>query len=146
MRNGNEALQALIEMVPDRIREMSEETMSVRVFGKWSRREILGHLCDSAVNNQARFIRAQYEQPLAVPGYDQADWVRLQGYHDMDTEELLEMWTVLNSHLRRIISKIPCESMEALTCQVGSGAPVTLAQLLEQYLAHQSHHLEQIFE
>lgn len=141
-----ETLQSLIEMVPDRIRDLSDEMMSERAFEKWSRREILGHLCDSAVNNQARFIRAQYEQPLVVAGYNQDHWVRLQGYHDMDTEDVLMLWTVQNSHLLQIIERISDESMVSLTCQVDSGAPVTLSQLLDQYLDHQSHHLEQIFE
>lgn len=144
--SSSETLQSLIEMIPDRIRDLSDEMMSERAFGKWSRREILGHLCDSAVNNQARFIRAQYEQPLVVPGYNQDQWVRLQGYHDMDTEDILILWTIQNSHLLQIVERISDESMESLTCQVESGTPVTLSQLLNQYLDHQSHHLEQIFE
>lgn len=144
--SSSEILQSLIEMVPDRIRDLSDEIMSEHAFGKWSRREILGHLCDSAVNNQARFIRAQYEQPLVVPGYNQDQWARLQGYHDMDTEDILVLWTIQNSHLLKIVERISDESMESLTCQVETGAPVTLSQLLNQYLDHQSHHLEQIFE
>jgi hypothetical protein len=38
---------------------------------KWSKKEILGHLMDSAGNNHQRFVRATLQGSLTFPGYDQ---------------------------------------------------------------------------
>src|SRR5258705_13878937 len=44
--------------------------------GKWSAKEVVGHLTDSAVNNLARIVRMQLEPDQHLPGYDQTSWVR----------------------------------------------------------------------
>jgi hypothetical protein len=38
---------------------------------RWSKKEILGHLIDSAGNNHQRFVRAQLQGELRFPGYEQ---------------------------------------------------------------------------
>ena len=43
--------------------------------GKWSPREIVGHLIDSAANNHQRFVRGQLQDDLVFLGYAQEDWV-----------------------------------------------------------------------
>ena len=46
---------------------------------KWAKKEILGHLLDSASNNHQRFVRAtlQGTSPFTFPGYDQNALVAL---------------------------------------------------------------------
>jgi hypothetical protein len=39
--------------------------------GGWSRKQLLGHLIDSASNNHQRFVRASLQPVLNFPGYDQ---------------------------------------------------------------------------
>src|SRR6187549_2095402 len=51
-----------------------------RAPGKWSPKQILGHLTDSAANNHQRFVRAQEQDPLKLPGYAQEHWVACQHY------------------------------------------------------------------
>ena len=41
---------------------------------KWSKKEILGHLIDSAANNHQRFIRLQLAREIGLPGYEQDNW------------------------------------------------------------------------
>ncbi len=43
---------------------------------KWSKKELIGHLIDSAQNNIRRFIVAQYEENPAII-YKQDEWVLL---------------------------------------------------------------------
>jgi hypothetical protein len=47
---------------------------------RWSKKEILGHLIDSAANNHQRFVRAQGTPRLEFPGYEQEFWVATQAY------------------------------------------------------------------
>ncbi len=48
--------------------------MSIKLFpNKWSKKEIIGHLINSATNNHQRFVRCQFETiPKIV--YDQNKW------------------------------------------------------------------------
>src|SRR5581483_11097823 len=66
---------------------------------KWSRKQILGHLIDSAANNHQRFIRMQLTPDLRFPGYEQNDWVRLNHYAKRPWKELVTLWAAYNRHL-----------------------------------------------
>ncbi|MGF9977181.1 hypothetical protein [Viridibacillus arvi] len=67
---------------------------------KWSKKEILGHFCDSAIMNIERFIKIQYEkQPYALPTYNQGEWVANPNYQDTPIEEILTLFYVLNKQI-----------------------------------------------
>ncbi len=114
-----------------------------RAPGKWTRAEVLGHLVDSALNNHQRFVRAQLVEALEFPGYAQEDWVRCQGYASADWPALVELWTCLNRHLAHVVRRIVPEKL-AVPCRIGDGEPVSLEDLVADYLRHVRHHLEQI--
>ena len=73
---------------------------------KWSKKEILGHLCDSAYNNMRRFIVTQYQQNDKIY-YRQDDWVRIQDYQNVDIHEIITLWKLINYQIARIIEAIP---------------------------------------
>src|SRR3984885_7181321 len=52
--------------------------------GKWSAKQVIGHLIDSAVNNLGRIVRLQIEAGQSLPGYKQMEWVRLQHYAERE--------------------------------------------------------------
>ena len=75
-----------------------------RAAGKWSRKQIVGHLIDSAVSNQARFVRAQMQQDLVFAGYDQEAWVRVQLLSEQRPwVELVHAWQVYNAQVAAIM-------------------------------------------
>jgi hypothetical protein len=111
----------------------------------WSVKEIIGHLVDSAANNHQRFIRAQIEGSLTFPGYQQNDWVRLEDHQGRDWHELVSFWQAYNHQLAHVIRRIPADRLGA-ACTIGTGAPVTLGFLVEDYLLHLRHHLKQAEE
>lgn len=111
--------------------------------GGWTRKQIVGHLCDSAANNRQRFVRASIDGKYAGPGYAQDAWVDAHGYAGMDWETLLRWWHVEHEILKAVVARIPADRLET-SCTVGDSAPVTLRFLIEDYIAHQRHHLEQI--
>jgi len=114
-----------------------------RRVGGWTRKQIVGHLCDSAANNRQRFVRAAIVGAYAGPGYAQDEWVAAHGYADMEWETLLEWWRVEHEILRAVVRRIPAERLETM-CTVGDDPPVTLRFLIEDYVAHHKGHLKQI--
>jgi hypothetical protein len=107
---------------------------------KWSKKEILGHLVDSAQTNIRRFVVAQYEeQPHIV--YAQNAWVTAANYQQYDTKDLITLWQLLNKHACIILRNIPTggEQRECLT-----GALHTIEWLAQDYIKHLLHHLHQI--
>lgn len=111
--------------------------------GGWTRKQILGHMLDSAANNHQRFVRASLDGEYSGPFYDQLGWVDAHGYTELSWTILLEWWKTYHDILRSVIDRIPEARMTAI-CRVGSDEPVTLQLLIEDYIAHQQHHLRQL--
>jgi DinB superfamily len=111
--------------------------------GGWSRKEVLGHLIDSALNNHQRFVRASLDGSYDGPSYEQQGWVAMHGYASMPWNDLLEHWREQNELLCEVVDRIPENRLEA-PCRIGGGAPVTLQFLVQDYLTHLLHHVNQI--
>ena len=111
--------------------------------GGWSRKQVLGHLIDSASNNHQRFTRAALQTSLDFPGYDQDGCVRVQAVEDAHWPLLIALWADYNRYLAHVIAHLPPSKIETL-CRIGSDEPVTLQFLVEDYLKHLLHHLGQI--
>ena len=110
---------------------------------KWSKKQVLGHLIDSAANNHQRFIRAQLGQELVFPGYEQEAWVAVQHYQDESWDALVALWQYYNQHLLHVMECVPGDQLSR-RCVIGDNDPVTLEFLMKDYVVHLKHHLEQI--
>ena len=143
----------LVNEVPAKIINIDAALLSKKPApDKWSKKEILGHLCDSAVNNLSRFIRAQFEeQPFKIVPYEQNHWVKRNNYQETDINDIIEYWVVLNKRIAFIISNIPEETLGIL-CNLGNAAfregeiEKNLLWLIEDYVVHMEYHLRQIVE
>lgn len=111
--------------------------------GKWSKKQIIGHLLDSAANNHQRFVRVQQADGLSMPRYEQEHWVASQNYQAAAWSELLTFWQSYNQHLLRVVQNIPADKL-AHTVRIGELEPVTLGFLVEDYVKHMQQHLRQI--
>jgi hypothetical protein len=113
------------------------------IDGKWSRKEILGHLIDSAANNHQRFVRGQLDRELITPSYAQKEWVETERFQDREWSDLVHFWLAYNRHLLHVMSHVRPEALES-TVHIGSNDPVTLEFVMTDYVRHLKHHLEQI--
>src|SRR5215211_3151625 len=92
--------------------------------GRWSRKQVIGHLIDSASNNHQRFVRLMLEDDLSLPGYLQDGWVASQRYNERPWPELLALWSAYNRHLASIIANVPASALSH-TCSIAGKPPVT---------------------
>lgn len=111
--------------------------------GGWTRKQIVGHLLDSAANNRQRFVRAAIDGRYAGPKYGQDGWVAAHGYQDQSWETLLGWWKTEHDILAAVVNRIPSERLGS-NCVIGEDAPMTLRFLIEDYVAHQKWHLRQL--
>ncbi len=139
-----EALRAEVDGAARRLRGVSEaEAARERGAGKWLRKEVLGHLIDSAANNHQRFVRAQLVDPLVFPGYEQAAWVAANAYRTRPWTELVDLWVALNRQVAQVIESVPPARLQT-RCVIGGAEPVSLEWVMTDYLRHLKHHLGQI--
>jgi len=144
MESVASAILNRVETSVPKLRALPEsETVHKPSPDRWSKKEILGHLIDSACNNHQRFVRAQLECGLTFPGYDQEGWVRCQGYATADWQLLVELWAAYNRHLAVVVARLPGPS-RAFACRIGGGEELSLAAVVEDYVRHLDHHLAQL--
>jgi len=148
-------LLAIIDHTVPRLTALGDEASARRPSpGKWSPREIIGHLIDSASNNHQRFVRAQFQDHLTFAGYDQDAWVARQRYQDAPWRDLITLWASYNRHLARVMASVPeptrtkpfaRHNLHELAWQpVAASEPATLDYFMHDYVGHLKHHLRQI--
>lgn len=113
--------------------------------GKWSVKEMVGHLIDSASNNHQRFVRLQVADGLVFPDYSQDNdaWVSIQGYQATAWDELVVLWRSYNFHLARVIRAVD-EACIDHQWIVDENTSIALGELMIDYLRHLKDHLRQI--
>jgi DinB superfamily len=133
-----------VDAAVPKLRALSESQAGrPRAAGKWTPKQIIGHLIDSASNNHQRFVRAQQAAELAFPPYAQDHWVACQHYADRPWDAIVSLWHAYNLHLAHVISNIP-EDRRDVPCVIESASPVTLGFLAFDYGEHLRHHLAQV--
>ena len=155
MRDALEDFRRTVEGAADSLLALTDAQSARRPApGKWSAKEVVGHLIDSAANNHQRFVRAQFQNDLVFPGYAQEEWNAAQHYREASWPRLVELWRLYNLHLLHVVSHITEEelrrprrphTLHRIAWQlVAEGEPATLEYLIRDYIAHLKHHLGQI--
>jgi hypothetical protein len=136
-------MQYLCDTIPALLLNIEEEEFSRKPApNKWSKKEILGHLIDSAANNHQRFVRVQFEDVPLIK-YDQDNWTRHSFHQNISGKKVIEFWVVHNKYLVEILKNIP-ETALSRKCNWGKENPVTLEFVINDYVKHLEYHLGQI--
>lgn len=137
-------LRNLLDHLPVRLEKLPADQIQKKPAPhRWSPKEELGHLLDSAANNHQRIVRMQLEDNLALPGYDGERWVELHRYQKREWRDLVAIWNGLNEQLLAAASAVPPNGWHRTSTIAGS-APVTLAFVFQDYLHHMVHHFRHI--
>jgi hypothetical protein len=136
-------LETIINRHLNSLKEIPEKEFSHKPLpDKWSKKEILGHLVDSAQNNIRRFVCAQYEENPKIT-YAQDKWVAIANYQEYNSQNLVQLWWLLNKHI--------CQLLRNMTDEMARRQSQTedlhnLEWLAKDYVKHLLHHLHQVLD
>ena len=143
MPDSLEKLQYLCNIIPTLLEQIPDEAFCFKSSPtKWSKKEILGHLIDSATNNHQRFIRLQYENEPVI-SYDQNHWNELSNYNSLNIKHLIDFWAIYNRHLIELIKNIPEQNLGKLGTGT-DGQKFPLYFYINDYVDHLEHHIKQL--
>jgi len=140
-----ERLQFLCNTIPSLLLEIDETIFSMKTKPeKWSKKEIIGHLIDSATNNHHRFVRGQFEETPIIT-YDQNKWNENNYYQKINSIQIISFWEAYNRQLLELIKHIPKEKLN-YKINTGDENNLTIGFLIEDYIQHLEHHLKQVID
>ena len=114
--------------------------------GKWSKKEILGHLVDSGINNLQRFTEIQFEhKPFKIKKYNQDELVKANDYQNSQIEVITNLWLSINNQIKNLIKKQD-ETTLSYKIELDNNNISDLRFLIGDYVDHLEHHLNQILE
>ncbi len=139
-----------ISLVNSYISALSEEALQAKLNdNSWSKKEILGHLIDSAQSNIRRMVVGQYQENAHII-YHQNEWVKAADYQSYNSKDLLDFWVLLNKHFCQVLKNLPLENYQTTTNWGSATTPmleqdlVTLEFVANDYIRHLDHHLKQM--
>jgi len=99
-------------------------------------------------------VLGQLKDDLLFPGYDQDGWVKTNHYQEAGWPQLVDLWRSYNLHLVHLMAhadkdkmSTPCtlHTLQEIAFKaVPQSEAVTLEYLMQDYVAHLKHHLNQI--
>ena len=143
--NAVDRLENLCKTMPTLLHNISDAEFNYKPTpDKWSKKQILGHLIDSATNNHQRFIRSQFEY-VPIISYDQNKWNVFNYYQQIKVGQLIIFWASYNLQLVALYKLIPSANLKN-ECNTGEQNNVTIEWLFNDYVSHLEHHLQKILE
>ena len=122
-------------------RELSEIRLGP---DKWTLKEMVGHLIDSASNNHQRFVRLQIDRKITLPGYEAEQWVGVSNLQNLNYRFVVQFWRIYNDYLLNLIEGIKPESMNNVW--VPADDEMSLEFLIDDYYAHMKMHYQMFLE
>lgn len=155
MNKYAEKLNRIISSASSKIRDMDTSELNHKPAPqKWSKKEILGHLIDSAYNNHQRLVRTEKQGNMVFQGYDQDDWVIKNNYQNREIAEVLQSWVVIQNHFSLAVAAVAENVLYKKTKdhnfftismnKITEGEASSLSYLIWDYTFHLEHHLGQI--
>ncbi|MGH1384508.1 DinB family protein [Kordia sp.] len=140
-------LQELLHKGSTYFKQTPELEVSRKVsVDKWSKKEILGHLIDSGVNNLQRFTEVQFaEKPYRIRTYHQNGLVQANDYQNAETKEIVDFWNALNNRILYVMKKQTEETLN-YKIELDTDNSCDLRFLMTDYVEHMEHHLKQILK
>ncbi len=148
IKNNNEVLQLVNEWEPKLLSLPTDVITQKRNSQGRTIKQILGHLVDSASNNNHRIVHLQYrENPLEFPNYatngNNDRWIAIQNYQDENWEDLVLLWKYYNRHIVQVINHINPNKLDNEWISAPNKT-ISLKEMVISYLNHLKLHLNEI--
>ena len=122
--------------------QSNKNIVDIRVSeDKWTLKEMVSHLIDSASNNHQRFIRLQIENEINFPAYDAEKWKAHSKISEFGFIELINLWKGYNYFLLHLIKNIEVKNYN--NKWISTDKEITLKSIVEDYFGrHMDWHIE----
>ena len=143
MIQAYDRLKEILLAIPAKLNAITEVDAAIKpAANKWSKKEILGHLIDSASNNHQRFVRLQIEDHVKLPKYRQNEWVAVQHWQEKEWSAIIALWQLYNEHIAYIFKHVDETKLQHIVT-LGE-TDFTLQFIIDDYVDHMEHHLKQV--
>lgn len=119
--------------------ELSEEQGDYRYApGKWSIKEILGHVIDAERVFSYRALRFARNDQTPLPSFEQDDYVRSANFADYGLEDLVEEFIAVRRATVLLFRNLSAEAW--MRRGIASGNPVSVRAIAYIVAGHELHH------
>jgi hypothetical protein len=144
-QNVIEALMVNKDVVINLYKSLTEEQKNFRYeVGKWSPKEILGHLTDTERIFGYRALCIARGEKQSLPSFDENDYAGAAQFSLQNFESLLEQYRLVREGSLALFSTFTDE----VASQIGmaNGNPVSAKALIWMIAGHEIHHLRVLKE
>ena len=136
-----EALARQGEEVLERFRGITPEAASHRYApGKWTVREVLGHVVDTERVFQLRALWFARGDGAPLPAFDENAWAAVSNADSLPVDRLLEEYAAARNATLALYGNLDAEALERTG--TASGHSFQVGALAWFLLAHERHHLD----
>ena len=107
--------------------------------GKWSVREVVGHLCDAERIFAYRLLRIARGDETPLAGFDENTYVPAGSFDARELNALIKEWMATRDSTIALVRGLPADGWTRRG--VANGKAVTTASLAYIILGHVEHHL-----
>jgi hypothetical protein len=108
--------------------------------GKWSIKQVLGHLCDTERVMTYRALRFARGDPKELQGFEQDDYVREAQSNSRTVDDLLTEFESIRRVTIALFGSLPPEA--EMRAGIANGSKVTVRALAYIAAGHAQHHFE----
>jgi DinB superfamily len=112
--------------------------------GKWSVRELVGHLTDAERVFGFRAFCFSRGEEAALPGFEENQYVAASGYDAVDLVSLIREWTLVREGNLEVLRRLPEEAWSRTG--TASGWQISVRALVYAMAGHVRHHREVLRE
>lgn len=124
---------------------LSEDRADYRYAeGKWSLKEVLGHVADTERIISYRLLRISRGDSTPLPGFDQDAYMEGNPFRDLSVSDLLENYNAVRQATILLLKQLPAEAFTR--SGIANQSPLTTRALACIIYGHERNHLSIIQE
>jgi len=133
---GQKLRQAIAGLSPEQLKAFP-------VPGTWSIQQIVIHMMDSDLIGADRMKRvaAEDREPTLI-GYDETAFVRELSYHELDPQKAIEVFDLNRQLTAEALRRVPADRWSRVGHHNEHPHPMSLSDLVTNYVEHLEHHLK----